>query len=186
MLARLAALLALLLTLPAALIVGPAGLVLAFLVLLAVLPGVAAFTRAPNGVSEFTEFPDGWIPDPANGTLTSFNPSTGAFTYTPNANYNGSDSFTYQLCDADGDCDTALVTIIITPVDTVPVAVDDVASTIEDTPVSGMVAINDWMPVTAEAPFGGVKGSGMGRETGSEGLSEYLEQKTIYIGGVQM
>ena len=51
---------------------------------------------------------------------------------------------------------------------------------------AGMVAINDWMPVTAEAPFGGVKGSGMGRETGSEGLSEYLEQKTIYIGGVQM
>jgi acyl-CoA reductase-like NAD-dependent aldehyde dehydrogenase len=50
----------------------------------------------------------------------------------------------------------------------------------------GMVAINDWMPVTAEAPFGGVKGSGMGRETGSEGLSEYLEQKTVFIGGVQI
>ncbi|HEX7001603.1 MAG TPA: NAD-dependent succinate-semialdehyde dehydrogenase [Trueperaceae bacterium] len=51
---------------------------------------------------------------------------------------------------------------------------------------AGMVAINDWMPVTAEAPFGGVKGSGMGRETGSEGLSEYLEQKAVYIGGVQV
>ena len=51
---------------------------------------------------------------------------------------------------------------------------------------AGMVAVNDWMPVTAEAPFGGVKGSGMGRETGSEGLSEYLEQKTIFIGGVQL
>jgi len=51
---------------------------------------------------------------------------------------------------------------------------------------AGMVAINDWMPVTAEAPFGGVKGSGMGRETGSEGLSEYLEQKTVFIGGVQV
>ena len=51
---------------------------------------------------------------------------------------------------------------------------------------AGMVAINDWMPVTAEAPFGGVKGSGMGRETGSEGLSEYLEQKTVFIGGVQL
>ncbi|HLU83620.1 MAG TPA: NAD-dependent succinate-semialdehyde dehydrogenase [Trueperaceae bacterium] len=51
---------------------------------------------------------------------------------------------------------------------------------------AGMVAINDWMPVAAEAPFGGVKGSGMGRETGSEGLSEYLEQKTVFIGGVQI
>lgn len=51
---------------------------------------------------------------------------------------------------------------------------------------AGMVAINDWMPVTAEAPFGGVKGSGMGRETGSEGLDEYLEHKTVFIGGVQI
>ncbi len=51
---------------------------------------------------------------------------------------------------------------------------------------AGMVAINDWMPVTAEAPFGGVKGSGFGRETGSEGLSEYLEQKTVFVGGVQL
>jgi len=31
---------------------------------------IAAATRAPNGVSEFTEYPDDWIPDPANGTLT--------------------------------------------------------------------------------------------------------------------
>ncbi len=51
---------------------------------------------------------------------------------------------------------------------------------------AGMVAVNDWMPVTAEAPFGGVKGSGIGRETGSEGLSEYLEQKSVFIGGVQL
>lgn len=51
---------------------------------------------------------------------------------------------------------------------------------------AGMVAVNDWMPVSAEAPFGGVKGSGIGRETGSEGLSEYLEQKTVFIGGVQL
>ena len=50
----------------------------------------------------------------------------------------------------------------------------------------GMVAVNDWMPVTAEAPFGGMKGSGIGRETGSEGLSEYLESKAVYIGGVQL
>jgi len=50
----------------------------------------------------------------------------------------------------------------------------------------GMVAINDWMPVTAEAPFGGVKGSGLGRETGSEGILEYLESKAVYVGGVSL
>lgn len=48
----------------------------------------------------------------------------------------------------------------------------------------GMVCINDWLPATPEAPFGGVKGSGAGRETGSEGLLEYLDTKTIFTGGV--
>jgi succinate-semialdehyde dehydrogenase len=49
----------------------------------------------------------------------------------------------------------------------------------------GMVCINDWLPATPEAPFGGVKQSGMGRETGLEGLHEYMETKTLFIGGVQ-
>ncbi len=49
---------------------------------------------------------------------------------------------------------------------------------------AGMVCINDWLPATPEAPFGGAKGSGFGRETGSEGLLEYLETKTIFTGGV--
>ena len=47
----------------------------------------------------------------------------------------------------------------------------------------GMVAINDWLPSTPEAPFGGVKGSGMGRECSEEGLYEYLETKAVFIGG---
>ena len=48
----------------------------------------------------------------------------------------------------------------------------------------GMVCINDWLPATPEAPFGGVKGSGFGRETGSEGIFEYMETKSIFTGGV--
>ena len=48
----------------------------------------------------------------------------------------------------------------------------------------GMVCVNDWLPATPEAPFGGVKGSGLGRETGSEGLLEYLERKTVFTGNV--
>lgn len=50
----------------------------------------------------------------------------------------------------------------------------------------GMIGVNDWMPVTPEAPFGGVKGSGMGRETGAEGIMEYLDQKAVFIGGVEL
>ena len=46
----------------------------------------------------------------------------------------------------------------------------------------GMIAINDWLPSTPEAPFGGVKQSGMGREAGREGLEKYLEPKTVFIG----
>ena len=49
----------------------------------------------------------------------------------------------------------------------------------------GMVAINDWAVATPEAPFGGIKQSGLGRESGPEGLHEYLEPRTRYIGGVE-
>ena len=34
----------------------------------------------------------------------------------------------------------------------------------------------------ADAPFGGYKQSGIGREMGPEGFEEYLETKTIAIG----
>jgi acyl-CoA reductase-like NAD-dependent aldehyde dehydrogenase len=47
----------------------------------------------------------------------------------------------------------------------------------------GMVGVNDWYPVAAEAPFGGFKQSGIGRESGTEGILEYLEPKTRYIRG---
>ncbi len=48
----------------------------------------------------------------------------------------------------------------------------------------GMVGINDWLPATPEAPFGGVKQSGLGRECGQEGLEDYMETRTIFIGGL--
>jgi acyl-CoA reductase-like NAD-dependent aldehyde dehydrogenase len=48
----------------------------------------------------------------------------------------------------------------------------------------GLVAINDWVVAAPEAPFGGVKQSGVGRESGPEGLHEYLEAKTRYFGGI--
>ena len=41
----------------------------------------------------------------------------------------------------------------------------------------GIVGINDGIPSTAQAPFGGMKMSGMGREGGSWGIEEYLDVK---------
>ena len=77
----------------------------------------------------------------AHGTVTMN--ANGTYTYTPAANYNGSDVFTYKLCDADGDCSTATVTVTISPVNDTPTAVNDVATTNEDTPVNGNVSTND-------------------------------------------
>ncbi|MDZ4769567.1 MAG: NAD-dependent succinate-semialdehyde dehydrogenase [Chloroflexota bacterium] len=48
----------------------------------------------------------------------------------------------------------------------------------------GIVGVNDWMPTTPEMPFGGMKASGLGREYGSEGLHEYMEIKSVFIGGI--
>ncbi|HHB79664.1 MAG TPA: tandem-95 repeat protein [Saprospiraceae bacterium] len=72
----------------------------------------------------------------------------GTFTYTPNPDYNGSDSFIYQVCDT-GDpqqCDTATVYITVTPVNDPPIAIDDNFTTPEDTPLSESVALNDTDP----------------------------------------
>lgn len=49
---------------------------------------------------------------------------------------------------------------------------------------AGMIGLNDGVPTTSNAPFGGVKQSGWGRELGSEGLEAFLETKHISIGGV--
>ena len=46
----------------------------------------------------------------------------------------------------------------------------------------GIIGVNDLVPATAEAPFGGVKTSGFGREAGQEGLQEYMNQKFVSIG----
>jgi succinate-semialdehyde dehydrogenase/glutarate-semialdehyde dehydrogenase len=43
----------------------------------------------------------------------------------------------------------------------------------------GIVGANDGLPSTPQAPFGGVKESGLGREGGKWGLDEYLETKFV-------
>jgi succinate-semialdehyde dehydrogenase/glutarate-semialdehyde dehydrogenase len=49
---------------------------------------------------------------------------------------------------------------------------------------AGIVGVNDGVVSIAEAPFGGVKESGMGREGSRYGLDEYLEIKYVSLGGI--
>ncbi|MGR9046412.1 MAG: Ig-like domain-containing protein, partial [Gammaproteobacteria bacterium] len=81
------------------------------------------------------------VTGPNHGTLV--NNGDGIFTYTPDENYNGPDSFTYEICDSLGECATATVTIDVTPVNDPPIAEDDSATSPEDTPINIAVSAND-------------------------------------------
>jgi hypothetical protein len=68
-------------------------------------------------------------PPGANGTVT-FTPT--GVSYTPAANFAGTDSFTYTIGDGNGGSDTATVTVTVTNVNDAPDAVDDSATVAED------------------------------------------------------
>ncbi|MCC6075585.1 Ig-like domain-containing protein, partial [Pseudomonas sp. GCM10022188] len=79
--------------------------------------------------------------DPANGSVTVN--TDGSWTYTPNANFHGSDSFTVTVSDGQGGSKTVTVAVTVTPMNDAPVAVDAAATTPEDTPVSGQLTATD-------------------------------------------
>src|SRR5215218_4760307 len=67
-----------------------------------------------------------------HGTLSG----TGAnLTYTPEADYNGPDSFTFKANDGTADSEPATVSIAVSAVNDAPVANDDTKSTNQDTPL---------------------------------------------------
>lgn len=49
----------------------------------------------------------------------------------------------------------------------------------------GMVGVNTGMISTAQAPFGGIKESGIGREGSAHGIDEYVEIKYVLMGGLK-
>jgi len=85
-------------------------------------PGVLFNDFSPGGALTATA-----LTQPTNGTLALA--GDGSFTYTPNLNFNGSDSFTYQACISGGGACSPLpatiVSLTVTPVNDAPVAVDD-------------------------------------------------------------
>jgi phosphodiesterase/alkaline phosphatase D-like protein len=75
----------------------------------------------------------GVVDGPTNGVLSG---SGANLTYTPDADYNGTDSFTFQANDGQADSNVATVSITVNPVNDAPVADDQAVSTQEDTPVA--------------------------------------------------
>ncbi len=80
--------------------------------------------------------------DPLNGVLTLN--ADGSFSYVPDANFHGTDSFQYRASDgALVSTPPTVVTITVRPINDAPVALDDSKSTDEDTPFSASVSATD-------------------------------------------
>src|SRR3989475_7188097 len=71
------------------------------------------------------------VSGPSHGTLILN--ADGSFRYSPAANYNGPDSFTYQASDGATNSGVVTVTLTVNPVNDAPVAADDTYITPEDT-----------------------------------------------------
>ncbi|MCP4324646.1 MAG: tandem-95 repeat protein, partial [Alteromonadales bacterium] len=107
--------------------------------------GTLNATDADNDALTFTS-----ATQPTNGSAVVA--ENGEWTYTPNNDYNGNDSFTVVVSDGKGGTDTITVNVGITPVNDIPVLVDEngtplgdnvSVTTEEDTPVTGTLTATD-------------------------------------------
>ena len=84
---------------------------------------------------------------PAHGTL-ALTTTTGQYTYTPTADYYGSDSFTWKANDGSLDSNVATVSITVAPVNHPPIANAQTLSTNENTALSLTLTGSDGDPAT--------------------------------------
>lgn len=87
--------------------------------------GTLTFTNPTNGV----------VTQDNNGTAND--PSDDTFTYTPNTDYLGTDTFDYTLCDDLGNCSTATVTIVVTESPDIDQDNDGIVDAFEDLNLDG-------------------------------------------------
>ncbi|MBU1048687.1 tandem-95 repeat protein [Candidatus Bipolaricaulota bacterium] len=83
------------------------------------------------------------VTQPAHGSVIN---NTTYVTYTPDANFNGLDTFTYTITDGQGETATATVTVTVASVNDAPSAQDDSGSTTEGAALSIDVLQNDSDP----------------------------------------
>ena len=76
------------------------------------ITGTVVFTDAIDGAS----VPNYTVTSESSNGAASINAATGAWSYTPNANFNGSDSFTVAVTDDEGNTETQVVSLFVTSV----------------------------------------------------------------------
>ena len=81
------------------------------------------------------------VSGPAHGTVAMN--ADGSFSYNPDVNYNGTDSFTYKVNDGIVDSNVATVSIMVTAVNDAPVANNGSAETAEDLAANAQVTSSD-------------------------------------------
>ncbi len=117
------------------------------------------------------------VSKPAHGTVTIDN-ATGKATYTPDQDYpqghkDGQDSFTYKVCDPDGECTQATVTITVKSKNLPPQLQDQTLETKEDTPVTLQLPATD--PNGDTVTYSVVIGSGP-----THGKVDFQADKLVY------
>ena len=94
------------------------------------------------------------VSGPSNGTVTITDPSTGAFTYTPNTNYFGADVITWEAADGYCTSNQYTFTITINAVDDVPVwtSTDPVTANTYPNLTGGDTWTYNWTVADADTP----------------------------------
>jgi endonuclease G len=90
------------------------------------------------------------VTPPANGVITGDGPT---FTYTPAANFHGSDSFTWRVNDGSHDSNVSTVNIAVNAVNDAPSAQSQAVATNANTPVSIALAGSDLETAAADLVF---------------------------------
>jgi tetratricopeptide (TPR) repeat protein len=65
------------------------------------------------------------VSDPTSGALSKIDPNTNTVTYTPNKDFEGTDTFTYKVNDGTDDSNNAVVTVIVTGAPNAPPIIKD-------------------------------------------------------------
>ena len=92
---------------------------------------ISAFTNDSDADGDLDPSSVLILSDASNG-ITSLNPVTGIITYTPNQDYYGLDQITYQISDLAANSATAVIQIVVNPVNDAPTSADRTVYTDED------------------------------------------------------